>query len=83
MNIKQLKAILLNESSNFQIVKTDSVYIPSKYQLELIDFDLSLGIYRVIGLVNFNQFMKLNLQLIHKQRKGSLYTQSFYKLIKE
>lgn len=83
MNIKELKTMLSSESSNFQIVKTDSVYIPSKYQLELIDFDSSLGIYRVVGLVNFNQFMKLNLQLIHKQKKSSLYTQSFYKLIKE
>lgn len=83
MNIKQLKAILSSQSNNFQIVKTDSVYIPSKYQLELIDNDSTLGIYRVVGLVSFNQFIKLNLQLIHKQSKGSLYTQSFYKLIKE
>ena len=83
MNIKQLKAILSSESKNFQILKTDSVYIPSVYKLQLIENQSTLGIYRVIDSITFNQFIKLNLQLIHKQNESSLYTHSFYKLIKE
>jgi hypothetical protein len=84
MNFKDIKKIMKNNPSVFQILKTDSVYIPSKMQFELIQLDTALGIYQVIAPINFNQYIKLNLALNYKMHnKNSLYTQSFYKLIKE
>ena len=83
MNLKDIKKLMKNNPSVFQIVKTDSVYIPSIFQYELIELDSTNGLYKVISRINFNQFMKMNVLLSHKQNKGGLYTQSFYKLIKE
>jgi hypothetical protein len=84
MILKDIKKIMKNNPSVFQILKTDSVYIPSKMQFELIQLDTALGIYQVIDSINFNQYIKLNLALNYKMHnKNSLYTQSFYKLIKE
>jgi hypothetical protein len=84
MNFKDIKKLMKNNPSVFQIVKTDSAYIPSKMQFELIQLDSAIGIYQVIDSISFNQFIKLNLALNYKMHnKNSLYTQSFYKLIKE
>ena len=84
MQLKDIKKIMSTNKSVFQVLKTDSVYIPSKLQFELIQLDSALGIYKVIAPITFNQYMKLNLALNYKMHnKNSLYTASFFTLIKE
>ena len=83
MNLKHIKAILQVNPNAFQVMKTDSVYIPSKMDFELVEINQELGIYSVIGKINFNQFMKLNLLKIKSINSGSTYQKHFFKLIKE
>lgn len=86
MEFKDIKKMLetTNENINFQVLFTDSVYIPSKFQFELIKVDTNLGLYKVIAPITFNQYMKLKLKKnLVMFNKNKLYTQTFYKLIKE
>jgi hypothetical protein len=84
MNIKQIKKLLQNEASVFQVLKTDSVYLNKSATYELIELNADLGIYKVITKLTFNQFIKFNLSLSNEiQNKNYLYTKTFYKFIKE
>jgi hypothetical protein len=82
MNLKHIKAILQVNPNVFQIMKTDSCYT-AKMDFELVEINQQLGIYSVIGKMNFNQVMKLNLLKIKSINSGSTYQKHFFKLIKE
>jgi hypothetical protein len=84
MNIKQIKKLLQNEASVFQVLKTDSVYLNKNATYELIELNADLGIYKVVTKLTFNQYIKFNLSSYHEiQNKNYLYTKTFYKFIKE
>jgi hypothetical protein len=83
MNLKDIKKLMKNNSSVFQIVKTDSCY-NAKMDFELIEIDSILGIYKRISKITFNQFMKLNVKKIKSIASGSsIYQKHLYKFIKE
>ena len=83
MNLKHIKAILQVNPNVFQIMKTDSCY-NAKMDFELVEINQELGIYSVIGKMNFNQFMKLNLLKIKSICSGSTtYQKHLYKFVKE
>jgi hypothetical protein len=82
MNLKHIKAMLEINPDVFQIMKTDSCYM-AEMDFELVEINQELGIYSVIGKINFNQYMKLNLKKIKSINSGSFYQKHFFKLIKE
>ena len=82
MNLKHIKAMLEINPNVFQIMKTDSCY-NAKMDFELVEINQELGIYSVIGKMNFNQVMKLNLLKVKSINSGSTYQKHFFKLIKE
>jgi hypothetical protein len=84
MNLKQIKTILQNNPNVFQIIKTDSVYFHDFMDFELVEINQELGIFKIIGKINFNQYMKLNLKKIKSIGSGSTtYQKHLYKFVKE